>query len=133
MCLREYRIYGERMTNTVYLFACLSFADWELPLAVSMISDTNRNFPKNRSYRVVTFGLSKEPVMSLGGMRVLPDTDVASVDLADAAMVILPGSSFYETKDPGGAGLPGRRVRTAADPGGSDLWGDAVSRAARLS
>jgi putative intracellular protease/amidase len=88
------------MKSTVYLFACPSFADWELPLAVSMISDTNRSFPKNRSYRVVTFGLSKEPVMSLGGVRVLPDTDVAGVDLADAAMVILPGSSFYETNDP---------------------------------
>lgn len=90
------------MKGTVYLFACPAFADWEPPLVVSMISDTNRNFPKNRSYRVITFGLSKEPVTSLGGIRVLPDTDVDGVDLADAAMVILPGSSFYETNDPAG-------------------------------
>jgi len=100
------------MKGTVYLFACPSFADWEPPLAISMISDTNRSFPKNRSYRVVTFGLSKDPVMSLGGMRVLPDTDVAGVDLADTAMVILPGSSFYETNDPAElASLVGACVR----------------------
>ncbi|WP_235809563.1 DJ-1/PfpI family protein [Methanofollis ethanolicus] len=88
------------MKGSVYLFACPAFADWEPPLAVSMISDTNKTFPKNRSYRVITFGLSKDPVMSLGGITVLPDVDVGGVDLADAAMVILPGSSFYENHDP---------------------------------
>lgn len=28
--------------------------------------------PKKRSYRVITFGLSKDPVTSLGGITVLP-------------------------------------------------------------
>ncbi|WP_207231385.1 type 1 glutamine amidotransferase family protein [Methanofollis fontis] len=45
-----------------------------------MVSDTNRSFPKNRRYRVLTFGLSEGPVASLGGTRVLPDTDIAGVD-----------------------------------------------------
>lgn len=90
------------MKGDVYLFACPDFADWEPPLAVSMISDTNRSFPKKRGYRVLTFGLSKDPVMSLGGVTVLPDVDVGGVDLAEAAMVILPGSSFYENHDPAG-------------------------------
>lgn len=88
------------MKGSVYLFACPAFADWEPPLAVSMISDTNKTFPKKRSYRVIAFGLSKGPVTSLGGITVLPDVDVGGVDLADAAMVILPGSSYYENHDP---------------------------------
>lgn len=49
---------------------------------------------------MITFGLSKGPVTSLGGITVLPDVDVGGVDLADAAMVILPGSSYYENHDP---------------------------------
>ncbi|WP_245618611.1 DJ-1/PfpI family protein [Methanogenium cariaci] len=49
---------------------------------------------------MVTFGLTKEPVTTSGGVTILPDADVNTIDLTGAAMVILPGSSQYEHDDP---------------------------------
>ncbi|GAB7014911.1 DJ-1/PfpI family protein [Methanogenium cariaci] len=88
------------MDKNVYLYVCPNLADCEAALAIAMISDLNTDIPKKRSYHIITFGLTKEPVTTTGGITILPDADVDSVKLSDAAMVILPGSSQYEHDDP---------------------------------
>lgn len=87
------------MDKNVYLYVCPGLADWEPSLAIAMISNLNTDIPKKISYRIITFGLTGEPVTTSGGVTILPDTDVRSVDLTKAAMVILPGSSQYEHDD----------------------------------
>jgi putative intracellular protease/amidase len=88
------------MQKNVYLFVCDELADWEPALAIAMISDRYDAIPRRHSYRVVTFGLTEEPVTTFGGLKVVPDTTVDAVDPDTAAMVILPGSSIYEKEDP---------------------------------
>ncbi|WOF15176.1 glutamine amidotransferase [Methanoplanus sp. FWC-SCC4] len=88
------------MDKNVYLYVCPNLADWEPSLAIAMISNLNTDIPKKRGYNIITFGLTKEPVTTSGGITILPDKDVDSVDLSEAAMVILPGSSQYEHDDP---------------------------------
>ena len=90
------------MKKNVCLFICENMADWEPALAVAMISDRYTAIPKKNSYRVVTFGLTKEPVKTFGGLTIHPDADVGEIDPVDTAMVILPGSSIYEKDDPVG-------------------------------
>ena len=88
------------MDKTVYLYVCPDLADWEASLAIAMISNRNTDLPKINGYTVVTFGLTTDPVTTSGGVTILPDTDVGSVDLTRAAMVILPGSPQYEHDEP---------------------------------
>ncbi|MFA5331044.1 MAG: type 1 glutamine amidotransferase family protein [Methanoregula sp.] len=88
------------MEKNVYLFVCENLADWEPALATAMISDRYAEIPRKHAYRIVTFGLTKNPVTTFGGLTVLPDTTAEAIDPASAAMVILPGSSIYEKDDP---------------------------------
>ena len=88
------------MDKTVYLYVCPNLADWEASLAIAMISNRNTDIPKKQGYTIITFGLTKEPVTTSGGVTILPDCDMDSVDLTRAAMVILPGSPQYERDDP---------------------------------
>ena len=88
------------MDKNVYLYVCPGLADWEPALAIAMISNLNTEIPKKTGYRIITFGLTREPVTTSGGITILPDADVGSVDLTGAAMVILPGSSQYEHDEP---------------------------------
>jgi putative intracellular protease/amidase len=91
---------GDEMDKNVYLYVCPNLADWEPALAIAMISNLNTDIPQKNSYNIVTFGLTKEPVTTSGGVTILPDADVNTIDLTGAAMVILPGSSQYEHDDP---------------------------------
>jgi putative intracellular protease/amidase len=88
------------MEKNVYLFVCPELADWEPALAVAMISDRYTEIPKTHSYPVITFGLTREPVKTFGGLTILPDAAVDDIYPEKTAMIILPGSSLYEKKDP---------------------------------
>ncbi|HTY14920.1 MAG TPA: type 1 glutamine amidotransferase family protein [Methanoregulaceae archaeon] len=88
------------MEKNLYLFVCDNLADWEPALAIAMISDRYTVIPKKNSYRVVTFGLTKEPVKTFGGLTIHPDADITEIGLANTAMIILPGSTLYEKDDP---------------------------------
>lgn len=86
--------------KSVYLFLCPAMADWEPAYAISLLSDQYTDIPKNSSYQVRTFGLTQEPVRSVGGLTLVPDLSVDDVSIDDVAIVILPGSTFYEKEDP---------------------------------
>lgn len=112
------------MKKNVYLFVCNELADWEPALAIAMVSDRYNEIPRRHAFRIVTFGLTKDPVTTFGGLTVVPDTVIDAVDPATAAMVILPGSSLYEKNDPAGL-VPlvraciGKKVPVAAICGGT--------------
>jgi len=88
------------MEKNVYLFVCDNLADWEPALAIAMISDRYTVIPKKNSYHVVTFGLTKDPVTTFGGLTIHPDADITEIGPANTAMIILPGSTLYEKDDP---------------------------------
>jgi putative intracellular protease/amidase len=76
-------------SKAVYLLVVDGFADWEPAHAVAELR-------RQGGYRVETVGLTLTPVQSMGGIRVLPSTTVADVDLADVAVFILPGGDRWE-------------------------------------
>jgi putative intracellular protease/amidase len=83
------------LTRDVYLFVFNTMADWEGSFAIAGIN--NPRFQKSPGrYRVVSVGASREPVTTMGGMRVIPDMTVMDVDLAEAAMLILPGGDQWD-------------------------------------
>lgn len=83
------------MEKDVYIYVCDGIADWEMALAAAMVSKTRGDFPKNKTYNVVTFNLDKQPIKTMGGINVLPDIHINDIDISKVAMVILPGARVY--------------------------------------
>jgi putative intracellular protease/amidase len=65
------------------------YADWELGHVLAEL----RRFGQ---IEVVTVGFSDEAVVSMGGLRVVPDTSLPRVDPDDVRIFILPGGHLWE-------------------------------------
>jgi putative intracellular protease/amidase len=48
------------------------------------------------SFEVVTVAESREPVTTMGGMRIVPDALLADLDPADSDLLILPGADMWD-------------------------------------
>jgi putative intracellular protease/amidase len=78
-----------------YLFLFDGFSDWEISYATVGIS-------KSRGFRIKTISFNLEPVTSMGGLTVVPDTDfrpasdLPDIDATNTAMLILPGGAAWE-------------------------------------
>jgi putative intracellular protease/amidase len=100
-------------TKTVHMAVYDTFADWEVGFATAHIN--NGAWQRDPgSCRVVTVGESREPVTSMGGMRVTPDVTVDELHPADSAMLILPGADTWLT---GGNGAFSAKAREFLDAG----------------
>jgi putative intracellular protease/amidase len=75
--------------NAVYLLVVEGFADWEPAHAVAELR-------RQGQYRVETVGLTRSPVESMGGIRVMPSKTIDEIDTADVAVLILPGGDRWE-------------------------------------
>jgi putative intracellular protease/amidase len=82
-------------TRNVYVYVFDTLADWELGHAIGYINSPDYQTQPGR-YRVKSFGLTREPVTTTGGLRIVPDAGLADVTPADSAMLILPGGSSWD-------------------------------------
>jgi putative intracellular protease/amidase len=81
--------------KTVHLAVYEGLADWEAGLAVAQLrSGIHQRGPARHQVRTV--GLTPEPVLTMGGLRVLPDLTVDQLSPADSAMLIIPGGDGWE-------------------------------------
>lgn len=76
------------MTNTAYLLIQNGYADWE---PASAVAELRRTF----GFAVKTVGLTTEPVVSMGGLRVTPDLPLTEFAAESAAILILPGGDSW--------------------------------------
>jgi putative intracellular protease/amidase len=77
--------------KAAYLLAIPGFADWEPAHALAELR-------RHGGYRVEVVGLTREPVESMGGLRVQPTRTLSEVDSQDVAVFILPGGDRWETQ-----------------------------------
>ena len=75
--------------KAVYLLLIEGFADWEPAHAVAELR-------RQGHYRVETVGLTRDPVESMGGIRVMPSKRIDEIDAGDVAVLILPGGDRWE-------------------------------------
>lgn len=75
--------------KAVYLLVVDGFADWEPAHAVAELR-------RQGQYRVESVGLTRDAVVTMGGLRVLPSATVTEIDPADVAVFILPGGDRWE-------------------------------------
>jgi putative intracellular protease/amidase len=75
-------------TRKTYVFVFDGFADWE---PASALAELRRTF----GFAVETVGLTRNPVLSMGGMKVLPDRLLSEAKLQLADVLILPGGDAW--------------------------------------
>ena len=82
--------------RNVYLYVFDTMADWEASFAIAGIN--NPRFQKHPGrYRVVTVGATREPITTMGGLRLVPDICLGELNPDRAAMLILPGGDTWES------------------------------------
>lgn len=78
--------------RAIYVVIFDGFADWEPAHALAEL----RRWGK-RTIRTV--GFAGTPVLSMGGLRVTPDLELASVRPEDVELLILPGGDLWQSND----------------------------------
>jgi putative intracellular protease/amidase len=80
--------------KTIYLYILDTMADWEVGYAVAELN-SQRYFTERKNWHIKTVANNKEPITTLGGMKIIPDCSVEDIDINDAAMIILPGADTW--------------------------------------
>jgi putative intracellular protease/amidase len=81
--------------ETVHVFVFDSLSDWELGYAIAGVNNPMFQLRPGR-YRVATVGMTASPVKTMGGLTVLPDMTLDSLELSQSAMLILPGGLAWD-------------------------------------
>jgi putative intracellular protease/amidase len=77
------------MRPKAYFLVFDGLADWELAHALCEIN-------KSGKFEVVSVGLSEEPVITMGGLKLSPDITLDEVTSAEARIFMLPGGDMWE-------------------------------------
>lgn len=82
--------------RNVYLYVFDGMADWEASFAIAGIN--NPRFQRHPGrYRVRAVGPTRQPVTTMGGLRIVPDICLGELNPDQAAMLILPGGDLWES------------------------------------
>ena len=82
-------------TKTVHLYVFDSLSDWETGYAAAGINNPQLQASPGR-YTIRTFALRKNPVTTVGGIRIQPDLLLEEVAPGNSAMLILPGGASWD-------------------------------------
>src|SRR5215831_18849895 len=78
--------------NTAYLLIQNGYADWE---PASALAELRRTF----RFSVKTMGLNASEIVSMAGLRVMPDLSLGGFVKDSAAILILPGGNFWTRRE----------------------------------
>jgi putative intracellular protease/amidase len=70
------------------VFLLEGYADWEIGFVLPGITDSPEG-------SIVSFSLDGRPVVSMGGLRVTPDTSIDKIRPEDFSILILPGAKIW--------------------------------------
>lgn len=82
------------MTEQLHVAVFDTLADWEIGYLTAHLANGAYQRP-GFSARVVTVGLSPEPITTMGGLRVTPEVTVDQVDPARSLGLVLPGGETW--------------------------------------
>lgn len=81
--------------STIYIFVMDTLADWELGHVTAELN-SGRFFKAGAPNIILkTVSHSKEPVKTMGGMTIVPDCVIADIEVAEANVLLLPGSNTW--------------------------------------
>jgi putative intracellular protease/amidase len=81
-------------TKTAHVAIYDTLADWEVG---HLLAELRTGRFTGTSFDVVTVAESREPVTTMGGLRIVPDALLADLDPADSDLLVLPGAEIWDT------------------------------------
>ncbi|MDL9945344.1 DJ-1/PfpI family protein [Gordonia sp. ABSL11-1] len=84
--------------HTVHLAIYPALADWEFGYVAAGINNPEYQRDPN-SFRIVTVGAAREPIRTIGGVTMVPDTTLEDITPDDSAMLVLPGAQSWDAND----------------------------------
>ncbi len=83
------------MNNTVYLYVFDTMADWEIGYLTAELN-SGRYYKKGLApSKIVTVGIEKTPVTTMGGLKILPDIILDECSIESTDTLILPGGDTW--------------------------------------
>ncbi|MEK3849019.1 glutamine amidotransferase [Paenibacillus peoriae] len=83
------------MNNTVYLYVFDTMADWEIGYLTAELN-SGRYYKKGVApLKIVTVGIEKTPVTTMGGLKILPDIKLDECSIESTDTLILPGGNTW--------------------------------------
>lgn len=80
---------------TVYIYVLDTLADWEIGHITSELN-SGRFFKKDaESVSIKTVSYSKEPINTMGGLRIVPDCVIDAIAVSEKSVLILPGADTW--------------------------------------
>ncbi|WP_426333862.1 type 1 glutamine amidotransferase family protein [Paenibacillus silvae] len=81
--------------STVYLYVFDTMADWEVGYLTAELN-SGRYFRKGlERVKVITVGIEKTPVTTMGGLKIIPDVRVDECNIKSIDALILPGGNTW--------------------------------------
>lgn len=81
---------------TVYVYTLDTLADWELGYITAELN-SKRFFKKDApSVSVKTVAVSKEPVKTMGGLTIIPDSVISDIMVNEKSVLLLPGANTWD-------------------------------------
>ncbi|WP_438448081.1 type 1 glutamine amidotransferase family protein [Gorillibacterium sp. sgz5001074] len=83
------------MNKTVYLYVFDTMSDWEIGYLTAELN-SGRYFRQGLApAKIVTVGIEKTPVTTMGGLKILPDVKVDECSIKSIDALILPGGNTW--------------------------------------
>jgi putative intracellular protease/amidase len=101
--------------QTVHMYVFDTLADWEPGYAIAGLNNPAFQADPGR-YRVATVGIRKAPIITIGGLTILPDLTLDELAPEDSAMLILPGGESWDQGQNAEASKLARRFLQAGVP-----------------
>jgi putative intracellular protease/amidase len=80
--------------GVVHLYVFDGMADWEAAFAIAAINSPQHQQVPGR-YRIVTVAVSRDPITTMGGVRILPDDTLNGLSPVASSLLILPGGETW--------------------------------------
>ena len=79
----------------VYMYVFDTMSDWEVGYLTAELN-TGRYFKKGlEPLKVITVGIDKNPIMTMGGLKVIPDISIEECNIESKDVLILPGGDTW--------------------------------------
>lgn len=83
------------MRDTVYLYVFDGMADWEPSFALAELASGRFFRPGAPRLRIKTCAVDSGPIVTMGGLRLLPDCALSELEAESACALILPGGDSW--------------------------------------
>ena len=83
----------------VYVYLLDDMAECEIGYILQAFSMEKLLKNGTKEFEVKTVSFNKEPVLTLGGLTIVPDYTISEVDFNASTALLLPGSSTWGSKE----------------------------------